>query len=62
MSNKILLLLRKIMAILVITVFCGTGFVSASYEAYNPSTRSSFLERMINKFKDFKNNNNEFYI
>lgn len=59
MSNKILLLLRKIMAILVITVFCGTGFVSASYEAYNSSTRSSFLERMINKFKDFKNNNNE---
>lgn len=58
MDSKILLLFKRVTAILVIAVLCSTGVVSAAYENYNISNRSGFLSGLISRFKNIKQNNN----
>ena len=57
MDNKILLLLKRVTAILVITVLCSTGIVSAAYEGYNVSNRSGFLSSLLERFRGNKKEN-----
>ena len=56
MNNKILLFFKKITAILVIAILCGTGIVSADYESYTVSNRSGFFSILINRFRRVNKN------